>query len=128
MKVINRDNQKLNNEIIGIVNVRINKHQRFVKVRDYIIHSTISLVAIVALIPSLQSLYTNLEQSGFFSFISVMFTDSQAIFEVFNDFILAVAYSIPISSTIFVGIIFLIFINSTRKLFANRIKFNPQLS
>lgn len=128
MKVINKDNQKLSNEIIDLVNTRINKHKRFIQVRDYIIHSTISLVAIVALIPSLQNLYTNLEKSGFFSFISVVFTDSQAILEIFNDFILAVAYSIPLSSMFFAGVIFIIFINSTRKIFTNYNRFNPQIS
>ena len=128
MKVISKDNNKFNNEIIDLVNIRINKHKRFVQNRDYIIHGTICLIAIVALIPSLQSLYTNLEQSGFFSFISVFFTDGQAIFAVLNDFVLAVAYSIPLSSIFFAGIIFVIFINSMRKLFTNPFRFNPQLS
>ncbi len=116
MKIIISKNSNIEDEIIHGVRVKINNfNERRATIRAYG-HGFVSIASLVALIPSIKILIANLQSSGFFSYISVIFSDSRSTIEVFGDFALATLASIPTATMILVVLFFLIFTNSFRRL------------
>lgn len=116
MKIIISKNSNIEDEIIHGVRAKINNfNERRATIRAYG-HGFVSTASLIALIPSIKILIANLQSSGFFSYISVIFSDSRSTIEVFGDFALATLASIPTATMILVVLFFLIFTNSFRRL------------
>ncbi len=113
----------------------MSKIQRYENRRNRIrvlAHSTLVLCSCAILIPAFQYLYTSLNGSGFFYFISLIVTDGKYAFSFLNDLIMSIVTSWPIIETVIVIAVITIIINSIRKIIEYRSylsnSFKPSIS
>ncbi len=68
---------------------------RMARVR-FVCFSLLSLAALSALIPAWRELQSEITQSGFFQFVSLLFSDAGTIAVYWQDFTMTIAESLPI--------------------------------
>ncbi len=116
-KIIFTDNQYSPRTQIETVMSKIAIYERRRITFKFSIHSSIIALAGTSLVYATNYLILNMKDSGFIDYISLIFTDSQIVFNYIGDFILSLASSWPIFATILVVGTLLIFINSIAKTF-----------
>lgn len=116
-KIIFTDNQYSPKIQVETIMSKIAIYERRRIAFKFSIHSSILALAGTSLVYATNYLILNMKDSGFIDYISLIFTDSQIVFNYIGDFILSLASSWPIFATILVVGTLLIFINSIAKTF-----------
>ena len=95
----------------------------------FALYSTTTLVAFVALIPALQYVGTEMAQSGFSTYLSLIFSDSGTILASWKEFFAVLVESLPVIGVTLVSGILLTLLASLRQAMKN-IKYSvtPQLT
>lgn len=114
-KIILNQAEPSANLSMKIMNSVINYDRRRNRIR-LITHSILSLVTFIALIPAVRYLLINLSESGFYSYFSLLISDSKYALIYFGDFIMSLTNSWPILASIIVLLITIALINSIRKI------------
>lgn len=105
--------------------VRIHKEENR-RLRFRIFAFSVGLLgSLVALIPSFQYLQVNFSESGFVTFLTLVFSDLKIVIANWQNFSLALLESLPIMSTVSFLAVILIFLGSIKYL-ANDILFFNQ--
>ncbi len=117
------DNFNLPDPPAGLFNkimIRIREEARLMSARKKIILlSCLSFVSVIALAIVSNSVYKDFSSSGFFTFFSLIFSDTQIILSSWKSFTLALLDALPILSlTILLGV-FAIFLSSLKYLAKN---------
>lgn len=99
---------------LNIIN-RVKKYEKRRYQIRLVFHSILTVGAGIAFIPTINYLWQGIVQSGFSSYISLIITDSSTINHLGNLF-LSIATSWPVTGSIIVLSIAIIFINSIRRI------------
>lgn len=111
---------------LGIL-ARIEREKRRIAVIRLAFFGVVAVASLAAIIPSFQYVAREFAQSGFYKYLSLLFSDSGAVLASWREFALSLAESLPITEiTIFLTTIFVflvsaklaiksIYINSNRK-------------
>ncbi|MFA6421818.1 MAG: hypothetical protein WCV92_00205 [Candidatus Buchananbacteria bacterium] len=104
---------------------RIEEEKKLRKIRKKIIYSSLLFsCSLIAVVPAIISLWTNLDSSGFNSFASLLFSDSGMIFVYWQSFSLALLETLPVINLILVLAVAMGILTSLRFLFKNIKKIN----
>jgi hypothetical protein len=99
---------------------RIKEEHRLMSIRRRIfVFSSLSIISIVALIPTFNWTHQSFSQSGFFQFFSLIFTDTSVVLAYWKSFVLALTESFPIINTAVFLVVFAIFLSSLKSLAKN---------
>jgi hypothetical protein len=95
--LVHMDRHRPPAELLGIIMTRIGEERRRRKV---VIRSAcfgiLSVAAVAALVPAWQEFYTEIGQTGFLKFASLLFSDVGAAVVYWKDFAVALAESFPV--------------------------------
>jgi hypothetical protein len=98
---------------------RIKEEHRLMSIRRRIfVFSSLSIISIVALIPTFNWTHQSFSETGFFQFLSLIFTDTSVVLAYWKSFVMTLTESFPIiSATVFLAVfaIFLTFLKSLAK-------------
>jgi hypothetical protein len=95
----------------------------------FALYSTTTLVALVALVPALQYVGIEMAQSGFSTYLSLIFSDSGTILASWKEFSTVLVESLPVIGVTLVFGILLTLLTSLRQAVKNiRYRVSPQLS
>jgi hypothetical protein len=105
-------------DLLANVMDQIHRQRQVAKTRNRLIVFSLGLVgSVAAFIPMIKSLIVGLNNSGFFQFFSLLFTDSKTVLAYWDNFLLTLLESLPILSLIAVLAIVLIFLESLKNFF-----------
>lgn len=62
----------------------------------FLLFGTISLLAIVAFVPAMRLFYSDINESGFYEFVSLAFSDTEIVMAYWQDFAFLIAESFPV--------------------------------
>ena len=79
-------------------------------------YSVISLGSLVALVPSIKILLADLAQSGFYDYISLIFSDSRSIVSYWKEFIFSLGESLPVISILISLSLLFIFLKTVQSI------------
>ncbi len=94
------------------------KQRRSLRFR-VILSGSLALIALIAFIPAWREFQTEISQSGFWQFVSLLFSDSHFVVAYWNDLLFSLLESLPIVSTMAVLGVFFIFLSSLSSLVKN---------
>jgi hypothetical protein len=84
------------------------QERRIIKVR-FTLFSVLLVTSLIALIPTFKMIQTSFAQSEFINFIQLAFTDTKAIINYFDSFIVAILESLPVMAiALFLFVIFVL--------------------
>jgi hypothetical protein len=90
--------------------------------------SFVSILSLIASVPAIQYFVTEFAKSGFYQYISLIFSDGGSMFLYWKELLLSLAESIPVLSTIAVLAIILVLLESIKYIVKDtRIVFNNKL-
>lgn len=98
---------------------RVHKEQRFFFFKRIAIISTTLIISIIALIPSLNMVISDLNQSGFNSFISLLFSDFSTVIVYWKSFTIILLETIPALSLALFLTVLLTLLQSIKSLTKN---------
>ncbi len=98
---------------------KIDKEKRRLVIIRIVLFSSGLLGSIVAFIHVFNVLYANLAQSGFMSFISLLFSDSKVVLSNFSSFVLVLFENLPVTWIILSLFAIWIFLDLLRHLLRN---------
>lgn len=103
-----KPNSDLNEKVWNTIVIR-SKHNTQIKFWGF---AFVSLASIAGLVPVVKILLTDLSQSGFYEYFSLIFSDSGTIFSYWKELILSLAESLPIMSIVYTfSLLFIIFLS-----------------
>jgi len=107
------------NGLLEKILIRIHREERILVLRKTIIFSTTLALSLIALVPSFNVLLSDLSQSGFINFFSLMFSDLSVVTKYWQNFAMILLETLPtLSLALFLAII-LTFLQSAKSLFEN---------
>jgi hypothetical protein len=127
-KIIFHPNEKVRDTAVDSVMLRINHYESRRYWSRIFIHSALVLVTGYSLFPATKLLISNLTDSGFFSYFSLIFSDGTYVTNYIGDLMLTLANSLPITASIIVLGALIIFINSFKKIVELSPDLSPELS
>lgn len=77
----------------------------------------ISVISFISLIPVVTYLLSDIFNSGFVQYLSIVLSDTSYVLLYWQDFTLLLADSFPAFSTLLIGILFLLMVSSVKFLF-----------
>ncbi|MDD4290435.1 MAG: hypothetical protein PHH83_04195 [Patescibacteria group bacterium] len=98
---------------------KINKEKKRLAVIRIVLFSCGFLGSIIAFIPVFNTLYVNLVQSGFMSFVSLLFSDLEIVLSNLDSFIFILFENLPVIWIVLSLFIVWVFLESLRYLFRN---------
>lgn len=98
---------------------RVHKEQRFFFFKRIAVISTTLIISIIALIPSLNMVISDLNQSGFNSFISLLFSDFSTVIVYWKSFTIILLETIPALSLALFLTVLLTLLQSIKSLTKN---------
>ena len=107
--------QKIQEHITQSVMHRIQRARTHERILYGSLHAVISVGAIVALLPAITYLTQEATMSGFWSYLSLSFSDSSLVLSDVRTFALSIAESLPIIGSVACLTILLILTNSIRR-------------
>jgi len=109
------DQADLPADLLAKIIYKIKKKQRFLALRNAAMVFLLGIVGSGAVfVPTLQALRTALAESGFFEFLSLLFSDSSVIMANWYNFSLALLESLPVTSVAGFFVIILVFLWSLK--------------
>ncbi len=92
-------------------NTIIIRNKRNIRIKFWTFAS-MGLASFIGLIPVVKILLTDLAQSGFYEYFSLIFSDSGTIFLYWKELILSLAESLPIMSVVYAfSLLFIVFLS-----------------
>jgi len=114
-----KNNIKLPNGLCEKILQRIREEQIFFVIRKIIVFSGILILALICFIPAINLVLSDVKQSGFFYFFSLLFLDFSFVMAYWKNFAMALLQTLPaISLAIFFGVL-VTFLQSIRSLSKN---------
>jgi len=98
---------------------RIRKEQRLLALRRIVIFSVLFFGSIVAIIPSFSTLSSDVRQTGFLQFFSLIFSDFSLVSAYWKNFSLAILETLPAVSLAALAAVILILLQSLKSLIKN---------
>ena len=83
------------------------------------VFAVVSVLSVVALVPAGYWLWQDVSQSGFFQFVSLLFSDFGMVLAYWHNFVLAVLESLPVLSLIVFSGVAVLLLESIRSLSRN---------
>ena len=106
-------------ELLEKILKRIHREERFLVFRKTIIFSATLVISLIGFIPSFKMLISDINQSGFASFFSLIFSDFSSIATYWQNFAMILLETLPaVSFAIFLAVI-LTLLQSAKSLFKN---------
>lgn len=106
-------------ELLGKILKRIHKEQRILVLRKIIIFSITLSLSLLAFIPSFKILLSDLNQSGFGNFFSLIFSDFSAVTTYWQSFVMILLETLPALSLALFLAVLLTFLQSIKSLTKN---------
>ena len=107
-------------DLFGKVINRVHKERRILAIRRRImLYSALFIMSVTAVIPAANILIAESAESGFFQFISLIFTDSNVILVYLQSFSLALLEALPAVGLLAVLSVTLVFLWSLKNLTLN---------
>ncbi len=89
---------------------RIHKEERILVLRRIILFSTTLIISIIGFIPSFKILASDLSQSGFINFLSLIFSDFSSVATYWQSFSMILLETLPaVSLAIFLAVLLILF-------------------
>ena len=125
-----RNNQQNNNvhfnapeppaDLFHKIITRIKEEHRLMSIRRRIfVFSSLSIISIIALIPAFGWVQKSFTESGFFQFLSLIFTDTSVVLAYWKSFTLALIESLPIITLSVFLTVLSVFLSSLKSLAKN---------
>lgn len=71
--------------------------------RQFLVYGLVLAASLVGFLPSLSYLRGEVTQSGFYQYLSLLFSDSAAVLTYWNRFLFSLLESLPVIGTVLVG-------------------------
>ncbi len=127
-KIIFQNSEKSSGKTVDLIMSRIEHYESRRYWSRIFIHSTLVVGTGYSLFPATKLLVANLTDSGFFSYLSLIFSDGKYVTDYIGDLMLTLANSLPITASIIVLGALIIFINSFKKIVELSPDLSPELS
>jgi hypothetical protein len=102
-------------DLLAKIMEKIQYRQKVMKVRSRLVIFSVGLIGSIAgFIPVFKLFTSGLNNSGFFQFFSLLFTDSQIILTYWDNFLLTLLEALPIFSLTALLIILFVFLESLK--------------
>lgn len=119
-------------EIVSMVMDRVQKYERRRYLIRLSIHTTLTVGAAIAFIPTISYLLSDVSASGFTSYLSLFIYDSAYVMNHLGDLILSIATTLPLMASILIIGLATIFIHSLQRIFRYKeifqLDYNHQIS
>lgn len=103
-------------ELLNIVMKRLHKEERALAIRRVVIFSILLTCSIIGFVPAFNMLMSDVSQSGFYNFFSLIFSDFSVVMTYWQNFFMIILETLPaLSLALFLAVI-LTFLQSTKLL------------